>query len=43
MNKDWGKISNNMIEKIKLEFKEVLDKHSEVETYILNYKNIKVS
>ena len=32
-----------MIEKIKLEFKEVLDKHSEVETYILNYKNIKVS
>ena len=39
MNKDWGKIINNMIEKIKLEFKEVLDKHSEVETYILNYKN----
>ena len=43
MNKDWGEISNSMIEKIKLEFKEVLDKHPEVRAYILNYKNIKVS
>ena len=43
MNKDWGEISNSMIEKIKFEFKEVLDKHPEVKAYILNYKNIKVS
>ena len=43
MNKDWGKIDNNIIDKIKLEFKEVLAKHPEVKAYILNYKNIKVS